>query len=34
MKGTHYTSDCKHKHMLESGAPPHKFDVPYIVCNI
>ena len=25
-----YTSfpDCKHKHMMESGAPPDKFGVP------
>ena len=21
--------DCKHKHMMKSGAPPDKFGVPY-----
>ena len=28
------TSDCKHKHMLENGAPPDKFGVLYTVCYI
>ena len=26
--------DCKHKHMLENGAPPYKFGVVYTVCYI
>ena len=29
MKGTHILLYCKHKHMLENGAPPDKFDVLY-----
>ena len=29
MKGTISTTDCKYKHMLENGAPPHKFGVLY-----
>ena len=26
--------DCKHKHMLENGAPPDKFGILYTVCYI
>ena len=26
--------DCKHKHMLQNGAPPNKFVVRFTVCYI
>ena len=29
IKGTHLPPDCKHKRMLENGAPPDKFGVLY-----
>ena len=28
------THDCKHKHMLENGAPPDKFGILYTFCYI